>query len=523
MTPPLVLIVLDGWGIREEREHNAIKLARTPVYDELTERYTRAQLIASGEHVGLPAGQMGNSEVGHMNMGAGRVVYQDLTRIDQSIRDGAFFENPAIAAAMDSVADGDAGTHALHLVGLVSDGGVHSHQRHLHALLEMAARRRVPRVFVQAITDGRDTSPTGGIRYLADLERVMNDVRGRSAARIASVTGRYYAMDRDKRWERTKLAYDAMVEGRAETTSTSALEAVRKSHEATVTDEFIKPVVIVGADGSPVGPIRDGDAMIVFNFRADRARQITRAIALDDVDFDGFERPHRPRVRATSMTVHDRTFNLPVAFSPQTFTNNLADVLAAHGRTNLRLAETEKYAHVTYFFNCGREDPYAGEDRILVPSQKVATYDLMPEMSAPGIADNLVADLESGRHQVVICNFANADMVGHTGRLDAAIAAVETLDGCLGRIMTALRRAGGTAIVTADHGNAEQMWDDELKAPHTAHTSNPVPVLLCDDRFEVSRGRRLNDGALCDVAPTMLDLLEIPQVPEMTGRSLIVK
>jgi 2,3-bisphosphoglycerate-independent phosphoglycerate mutase len=519
---PLVLIVLDGWGIREEREHNAITLARTPVYDELIERYARAQLIASGEHVGLPAGQMGNSEVGHMNMGAGRVVYQDLTRIDKSIRDGEFFENAALAAAMDLAASGQ---QALHLVGLVSDGGVHSHQRHLLALIEMAARRRVPRVFVQAITDGRDTSPTGGIRYLADLQRAIDGVRGKTTARVASVTGRYYAMDRDKRWERTRLAYDAMVLGAADATSTSALDAVQQSYDAGVTDEFVKPVVIVGADGTPVGPIRDGDAMIVFNFRADRARQITRAITLDD--FGGFERQHRPRVPTTTMTVYDRTFNLPVAFTPQTFSNNLADVLAAHGRTNLRLAETEKYAHVTYFFNCGREEPYTGEDRILVPSQKVATYDLMPQMSAPGIADNLVADLDGRRHQVVICNFANADMVGHTGRLDATIAAVETLDTCLGRIMTAVRAAGGTAIVTADHGNAEQMWDSELKAPHTAHTSNPVPVVICDERFEVSsgvsRGPRLRDGALCDVAPTILDLLGIPQAPEMTGKSLIEK
>jgi 2,3-bisphosphoglycerate-independent phosphoglycerate mutase len=518
VTGPLALIVLDGWGIRDEREHNAIKLARTPVYDALVERYARAQLIASGEHVGLPPGQMGNSEVGHMNMGAGRVVYQDLTRIDKSIRDGDFFASPALAAAMEAAAGG---RQALHLVGLVSDGGVHSHQRHLHALIEMAARRRVPRVFVQAITDGRDTSPTGGIRYLADLQRVMDDVRGKTAARVASVTGRYYAMDRDKRWERTRLAWDAMVHGIAEATATSPLDAVQRSYDGSVTDEFIKPVVIVGPDGAPLGPIRDGDPMIVFNFRADRARQITRAVALDD--FDGFERPNRPRVPTTTMTVYDRTFNLPVAFTPQTFSNNLADVLAAHGRTNLRLAETEKYAHVTYFFNCGREEPYAGEDRILVPSQKVATYDLMPQMSAPGIADTLVADLESRRHQVVICNFANADMVGHTGRLDATIAAVETLDGCLGRIMTALTAVGGTAIVTADHGNAEQMWDRELNAPHTAHTSNPVPVVLCDERFETSRGRRLNDGALCDVAPTILDLLGIPPAAEMTGTSLIEK
>jgi 2,3-bisphosphoglycerate-independent phosphoglycerate mutase len=515
VSSPLVLIVLDGWGIREQREHNAIKMARTPVFDALVARYPRAQLIASGEHVGLPAGQMGNSEVGHMNMGAGRVVYQDLTRIDKSIRDGDFFANDALAAAMDRVADG---RHALHLVGLVSDGGVHSHQRHLHALIEMAAKRRIPRLFVQVITDGRDTSPSGGVRYLADLERAIDAAGAGTTARMASVTGRYYAMDRDKRWERTKVAYDAMVEGRAETTARSPIDAVRASYDANVTDEFIKPIVIVDAEGAPVGPIRDGDSMIVFNFRADRARQITRAIALDD--FDGFERPHRPRVHATSMTVHDRTFNLPVAFTPQTFSNNLADVLAAHGRTNLRLAETEKYAHVTYFFNCGREEPYAGEERILVPSQKVATYDLMPEMSAPGIADALVADLAGGRHQVVICNFANADMVGHTGRVDATIAAVETLDGCLGRIMTALGAANGTAIVTADHGNAEQMWDDELQAPHTAHTSNPVPVVLCGDRYT---GRRLQDGALCDVAPTILDLLEIPLAPEMTGKSLLVK
>jgi 2,3-bisphosphoglycerate-independent phosphoglycerate mutase len=512
---PLVLLVLDGWGIREAREHNAIKLARTPVFDEVMARYPNARLQASGEAVGLPAGQMGNSEVGHMNMGAGRVVYQDLTRIDKSIRDGDLFANAALTAAMDRVHDG---RHALHLVGLVSDGGVHSHQRHLHALIEMAARRGVPRVFVQAITDGRDTSPTGGLRYLADLERAIANVSGGTEVRVASVTGRYYSMDRDKRWERTRAGYDAMVNGIGDSTSQSALDAVQRSYAAGVTDEFIKPVVIVDADGAAIGPIRDGDSMIVFNFRADRVRQITRAIALDD--FDGFDRPNRPHVDTTTMTVYDRTFTLPVVFTPQTFTNNLADVLADHARTNLRLAETEKYAHVTYFFNCGREEPYPGEDRILVPSQKVATYDLMPEMSAPGIADNLVADVEGGKHQVVICNFANADMVGHTGSLDAAIAAVQTIDVCLGRILMAVRAAGGTAIVTSDHGNAEQMWNDELAAPHTAHTSNPVPIVLCDDRFI---GRRLSNGALCDVAPTMLELLDIPKAAEMTGASLLVK
>jgi 2,3-bisphosphoglycerate-independent phosphoglycerate mutase len=512
---PVVLIVLDGWGIRADRAHNAIAMAHKPVFDELWRRYPHAQLIASGEAVGLPAGQMGNSEVGHMNMGAGRVVYQDLTRIDKSIRDGELFESPVLTAAMDRVAHG---RNALHLIGLVSDGGVHSHQRHLHALIEMAARRNVPQVFVHVITDGRDTSPTGAIRYVAELEEVM---RRAGVGRIATVSGRYYAMDRDKRWERTKLAYDAILSATSDTsspTAPSALAAIQAAYDGAVTDEFIKPIVIVDADGVPIGPMRDGDSMIVFNFRADRARQITRALALGDDQFDGFARPNRPGLHTTTMTVYDRTFNLPVVFTPQTFSNNLADVLAAHGRTNLRLAETEKYAHVTYFFNCGREEPYQGEDRILVPSQKVATYDLMPEMSAPGIADNLVADLTSRQHQVVICNFANADMVGHTGSIEATVKAVETLDGCLGRIMTALRSVGGTAIVTSDHGNAEQMWDDELNAPHTAHTSNPVPVVLCSDAFV---GRRLKDGSLRDVAPTILDLLGVPLAPEMTGRSLV--
>jgi 2,3-bisphosphoglycerate-independent phosphoglycerate mutase len=509
-TRPLVLVVLDGWGIRADPTNNAIAMARTPVYDAMVARYPHAQLIASGEAVGLPAGQMGNSEVGHMNMGAGRVVYQDLTRIDKSIRDGELFESPALAASMDRCT-GDG--HALHFVGLVSDGGVHSHQRHLHALIQMAARRGVSRVFVHVITDGRDASPTGAAKYIPELEAVMQAAR---TGRIATIVGRYYAMDRDKRWERIKLAYDAMINGQAETLATAPLPPVQASHAAGITDEFIRPIVIVGADGQPIGPIRDGDSVMFFNFRADRARQITRAIALDE--FDGFERPGRPRVHYTTMTVYDRTFNLPVVFTPQTFSGNLADVLAEHARTNLRLAETEKYAHVTYFFNCGREEPYPGEDRILVPSQKVATYDLKPEMSAPGIADALVADVTGRRHEVIICNFANADMVGHTGDVAATISAVETIDACLGRILAALKAVDARAIVTADHGNAEQLWDDELKAPHTAHTSNPVPVVLCADELV---GRPLRDGSLRDVAPTILGLLGIPLSPEMTGSSLL--
>jgi 2,3-bisphosphoglycerate-independent phosphoglycerate mutase len=410
---------------------------------------------------------------------------------------------------MDGCADG---RQALHFIGLLSDGGVHSSQNHLHALLEMASRRQVPRVFVHVVADGRDTSPTGGIRYIAQLQDAMNRL---STGRIATICGRYYAMDRDKRWERTKLAYDAIVHGIAEQTTQSPSEAVQKSYEAGVTDEFIKPIVVVDASNRPVGSVGDQDSIVFYNFRADRGRQLTRAIALDD--FDGFPRPNRAHVHFTTMTVYDRTFNLPVAFEPQTFSGNLADVLAEYDRKNLRLAETEKYAHVTYFFNCGREQPYPDEDRILVPSQKVATYDLKPEMSAPGITDEMIAMLEAGKHKVVICNFANADMVGHTGRLDAAIAAVETLDQCLGRIMTALEAAGGRAIITADHGNAEQMWDEELKAPHTAHTSNPVPVILYD---EARKGAKLRNGSLRDVSPTILAMLGIPASAEMTGTPL---
>jgi 2,3-bisphosphoglycerate-independent phosphoglycerate mutase len=509
MRSPLVLVVLDGWGLRAEREHNAIALASTPVYDSLLQRYPHAELIASGEAVGLPPGQMGNSEVGHMNMGAGRIVYQDLTRIDKAILDGELFENPVLIAAMDRCRDG---RHALHLVGLVSDGGVHSHERHLHALIEMAAQRKTPRVFVQVFTDGRDTSPTGGRRYVARLEEVMART---GTGRIASVSGRYYAMDRDKRWDRTRLAYEAIV-GFSDQTGWSAAEIVERSYSAGITDEFVKPAVIVDAEKKPVGPVTDGDSVVFFNFRADRARQLTRALAFEP--FDGFERRVHPKVYFVTMTEYDQTFGLPIVFPPERFSGNVAEVLQANGVANLRLAETEKYAHVTYFFNCGEERPYKGEDRLLIPSPKVATYDLKPEMSAPGIVEALVADVDGRRHQVIICNFANADMVGHTGSLTAAIAAVQTLDGCLGKIVKAVQAADGGLIVTADHGNAEQMWDSELNSPHTAHTSNPVPVILADER---ARGRKLRDGSLRDVAPTMLRLLGLEPAAEMTGASLL--
>lgn len=505
---PVVLTVLDGWGIREDREGNAIALARTPTYHELLARFPHTALEASGEAVGLPAGQMGNSEVGHMNMGAGRVVFQDLTRIDKLIRDGDFFRNEVLATVMDRCKSGE---RSLHFVGLLSDGGVHSHQRHLHELIRMAAEHSVSRVFVQAITDGRDTSPTGGVRYLAQLEELMAGAR---TGRVASVSGRYYAMDRDKRWDRTRRAYDAMTVGDA-ASARGAIDYLRQQYEKGITDEFIEPAVITTADGTPVGTIRDDDSVVFFNFRADRARQLTRALTLRD--FDGFERRAAPAVTFASFTMYDATFDLPVAFPPQTFSGSLAEVLTAHQVSNLRLAETEKYAHVTYFFNCGEERPYQGEDRILIPSPKVATYDLQPEMSAGGITDTLVADLAERRHEVVICNFANADMVGHTGKIDAAIAAVETLDRCLARIATAVQGAGGTLLVTADHGNCEQMWDATLNSPHTAHTSNPVPFIVADGAAQVPLR---SGGALCDVAATILGLLGIPGSREMTGRDL---
>jgi 2,3-bisphosphoglycerate-independent phosphoglycerate mutase len=505
---PLVLVVLDGWGLREERAGNAIKLARTPSYLELLDRFAHSSLQASSEYVGLPHGQMGNSEVGHITMGAGRIVYQDLTRIDKSISDGDFFEKPALVEAMTRC-NGD--EHALHLLGLVSPNGIHSHTRHLHALVEMAAHHKLRRVFVQGFTDGRDTSPAGSAGFFGELEQVMSKA---GTGRVASVGGRYYGMDRDNRWERTKKAYDSMVSGQGPR-SQSAVEYIRKSYEAGVSDEFVEPGTIVDADGQPIGPIRDGDSVIFFNFRSDRARQLTRALTMGQ--FDGFDRHLHPTVHMTTMTQYDRTFTFPVAFPPQSLSGSFAEVMAAQNMTNLRVAETEKYPHVSYFFNCGIEKPYPGEDRILVPSPKVATYDLQPEMSAKGITDNLVSDVEGCKHDVIICNFANADMVGHTGNIDAAVKAVETIDQCLGRIVRAVRDAEGVLLVTSDHGNAEEMWNSELNEPHTAHTCNPVPVIVVQEL----KGMRLREGgSLRDIAPTMLGILKVPGPKEMTGQDL---
>ena len=507
---PLVLLVLDGWGLSQERDYNAIALARTPTFTELVERFRTTSLEASGERVGLPRGQMGNSEVGHMNMGAGRVVYQDLTRIDKAIDTRELFSNDALSAAMDRCT---VHGRSLHLIGLVSDGGVHSSQAHLHALIEMASKRGVTNLFVHAFTDGRDTSPTGGVRYLAQLADFMTASR---LGRLASIAGRYYAMDRDNRWERTGRAYDVMT-ATGGPRSADAIALLQSSYSNGVTDEFIDPHIVVDEAGNPIGPIRNDDSVICFNFRADRVRQMTRALAF--ADFTDFERTVHPSVAYTCMTEYSATYKLPVAFPPQTLSENLGEVLGRSGLTNLRLAETEKYAHVTYFFNCGEERPYAGEERLLIPSPKVPTYDLQPEMSARGITEALLADLEARRHDVVICNFANADMVGHTGKLEATVRAVETLDACLARIVPAVRARGGTVLITADHGNCEQMWDAALKSPHTAHTSNPVPLVLVAD----SDNRPLRPGgALCDVAPTILALLGLAQPKEMTGRDLRV-
>jgi len=507
MNKPLVLLILDGWGISTRQEHNAVAAAQPSNFSALQGHYPMTQLAASGLRVGLPDGQMGNSEVGHTNMGAGRVVYQDLTRINMAIDDGAFEVNEILASAMDRAQRGNG---ALHFVGLASDGGVHSHVAHLRTLVALARKSGVARVYVHAFTDGRDTSPRSGREFIAALAEYLAES---GIGRIASVSGRYWAMDRDKRWERTQRALDAII-GASSTIAHDPVAVLAASYAANVTDEFVAPTVIVDAENQPVGALQDRDSVICFNFRADRVRQITRALTTHVPDL-----VRQPDVaHYTCLTQYDATFNLPVAFPPQEFARHLGEVLSRNQFPNLRIAETEKYAHVTYFFNCGYEIPYALEDRLLIPSPKVPTYDLQPEMRAPEIAAALVADVECAAHKVVICNFANADMVGHTGNFDATVQAVQVLDKCLGQIATAVFSAAGTLLVTSDHGNCEQMWDDARGLPHTAHTSNPVPFILAPS----DRSRELRDGgALCDVAPTILELLGVSQPSDMTGRSLL--
>lgn len=500
---PVALIILDGWGLREEADQNAVKLAEPPVFTRLWASYPHATLQASGEAVGLPAGQMGNSEVGHTNLGAGRTVYQDLTRIDKAISDGDFRQTPALRAAIQAAIDAG---KAVHFLGLLSDGGVHSHEAHLHALLHLAHEMGAPRVFVHVITDGRDTSPNGGRGYVRNLEAVL----ARTGGRIASVSGRYYAMDRDKRWDRVRLAWDALVEASSDHRAASGVAALEAAYARGENDEFVLPTVIEGAR-----PMADGDAVVFMNFRADRARQLTAAFV--SPAFDGFQARVPVLARFVCLTEYDAKLPAPVAFAPDDLRHTFGELLADAGLTQLRIAETEKYAHVTFFFSGGREDVFAGEERILVPSPKVATYDLQPEMSCPELTEKLVAAIRSGRFDAIVCNIANPDMVGHSGDLQAAILAAQAVDKAIGEVDAAVRAAGGAMIITADHGNLEMMRDPETGQPHTAHTVGPVPLVYVGERAATLR----SGGALRDVAPTLLDLLGLPQPADMTGRSLI--
>ena len=505
---PVALIVLDGWGYRPETDGNAIALARTPTWDSLWGRGSRTLLEASGLRVGLPAGQMGNSEVGHLNLGAGRVVMQDLVRISSAIADGSFYTNPTLTGACRQV-KANGGT--LHLLGLVGSGGVHAIDTHLCALLDLARREGVQKVAIHAILDGRDTLPKSALGFMQELLDYIRKTG--SPAKIASVGGRYYAMDRDRRWERTELAYRAIVYGEG-TAVTDPLEAIRQAYDAANTDEFILPVVVT-EKGKPVAPMRDGDAVICFNYRSDRMRQIVRALI--DPAFDGFDVAKRPRVTVATLTNYDKTFAVPVAFQPTSMDRILAEVLSSRGLCMLKTAETEKYPHVTYFFNGGVEAPYPCEHRVMVASPKVATYDLQPEMSAAGVTDALINGISSREHDFILCNYANADMVGHSGSIPATIKAVETVDQCLARVLKAAESAGTKLIVTADHGNAEMLIDPETGGPHTAHTTNPVPFVVIDWEQE----QRLRPGgALCDVAPTILSMLGVEQPAEMTGVNL---
>src|SRR5437868_289776 len=517
---PVVLIVLDGWGFRPGREGNAVELGDTPVWHRRWSRAPRTLLSASGLAVGLPDGQMGNSEVGHLNLGAGRVVPQDIVRISQAIQSGDFFGLPPLVELCGRVKQ-RGGT--LHLLGLIGSGGVHALDQHLLAAVTLGRRHELP-VAIHAWLDGRDTGPQSALGFMEDLLEGIGGQGlgiGGGGARpptpdpralvISTVVGRYYAMDRDNRWERTRLAYDAMVHG-VGAPAPDALSAIRAAYQAGETDEFVKPRVITGTPR-----IRSGDGVFCFNFRADRMRQMVRALAVDG--FDGFDTGVRPKVDLVTLTQYDGTFPFPMVFGPMVLSEIVAQVVSERGKTMFRTAETEKYAHVTYFFNGGLEVPYPGEERLLVPSQKVATYDLAPEMSAHGVTDVLCTAIEDRGHDFILCNYANGDMVGHTGSIPATIKAVETVDECLARVIASAERAGARLLVTADHGNCEMMVDPETGGPHTAHTTNPVPFLYVD--ADGARGVGLRDGgALCDVGPTILRLLNIEQPPEMTGRDL---
>lgn len=513
MKKTVALIIRDGWGISPngkaaaEKEGNAPLLAHVPFHDHLYATYPQSRLSASGLDVGLPAGQMGNSEVGHLNLGAGRIVYQDLTRINQAIETGELQKNPVLIDLFSSLKKSGG---ALHLWGLISDGGVHSSLDHLIALLKTAKEQGLSTVFIHAFMDGRDTSPTGGVGYIETLQKAIKEI---GVGQIATMIGRYYAMDRDKRWERTSLAYNLVFGGEGAVES-DPVAALKKYYAAEKTDEFIPATVFI-SEPHPI--IRDGDGILFFNFRSDRARQLSQAVLLDD--FDGFERKYRAKVKYVTMTEYDPTYGVPNLFPPQSMKNLLGPVVAGAGLTQLRMAETEKYPHVTYFFNGGVEKPNPGEDRAMVASPKVATYDLQPEMSAPALTDEVVKRLQTGTYDLLILNFANPDMVGHTGSLPAAIKAVETIDACLKRVVETILALGGCALVTADHGNCERMIAED-GSPHTAHTTNLVHLIYVGaDSGKV----KLKDGILADIAPTLLDLLHVAKPAEMTGHSLIVR
>lgn len=510
MKKPIALIIMDGFGESKIVEGNAVLNAKTPNLDKLISEYPNTLIAASGMDVGLPEGQMGNSEVGHTNIGAGRIVYQDLTRVSKSIADGDFFTNEVLVEAMNNAKNG-----ALHLMGLLSDGGVHSHIDHLKALIKMAKEQGVENVFVHGFTDGRDVAPTSALSFIEDVENYMNEV---GVGKFASVSGRYYAMDRDKRWERVQLAYEAMVDGKGNT-ATSAKEAIEKSYADDKIDEFVVPTVIVEENGQPVGLIKENDSIIFGNFRPDRAREITRALVCDE--FVGFERPCM-KTFFVCLTTYDITIkNVHVAFKPQSLENTLGEYLAKNGKTQLRTAETEKYAHVTFFFNGGVEEPNEGEERLLVPSPKVATYDLQPEMNAPELTEKVLAKIDEDKYDFIVLNYANPDMVGHTGVVEAAIKAVETVDTCVGKIVDKILAKGGSALITADHGNAELMQDPETKTTITAHSTNPVPFIVVGEEFKTAKLRE--GGRLSDIAPTVLDMMNLDKPEQMTGESLIIK
>ena len=510
---PTVLMILDGYGENPSREHNAVALANTPVMDRLKKECPYVQGQASGHFVGLPDGQMGNSEVGHMNMGAGRIVYQDLTRITKAIKDGDFFDNEELIRAIENAKS--KGTN-LHLWGLLSDGGVHSHNTHLYALLKMAKMRGLEKVFVHCFLDGRDTPPASGIEYIRELLEQMKEI---GVGRIGVISGRYYAMDRDNRWDREEKAYIALTKGEGVDGGTDALAAMQASYDNGITDEFVLPTVMKNEDGTPATVVGEGDSVIFYNFRPDRAREITRAFC--DPEFTGFERKRIEDLTYVCFKDYDETIpNKYVAFKKEELTNTFGQWLAANGLKQVRIAETEKYAHVTFFFNGGIEEPNPGEDRILVKSPKVATYDMQPEMSAPEVCDKLCQAIRSGIYDVIIINFANPDMVGHTGVEAAAIQAIEAVDQCMGRAIEALTDVGGQMFITADHGNAEYMVDEATGEPWTAHTTNPVPFLLvgADPAYTLDEG-----GALCDIVPTLIDMMGMKQPKEMTGRSLLIR